>query len=152
MIGRKLLPHAPPLSIDPTREIWFITVCCKRRGENELATPETGKALIESVKYRWELGHWHPFLFLVMPDHCHALISFPQERSIRRTVSDWKRWTASRLDIEWQIDFFDHRLRDEESYSEKAAYIVENPVRAGLVSDAAAWPYVWRAPGIWAGE
>jgi REP element-mobilizing transposase RayT len=151
MPGRKSLPHAPPLSVDTTREIWFVTVCCKRRKENQLALPDVGKALLESVSYRRELGHWHPFLFLLMPDHCHALVSFPQERSIVRTVADWKHWTATRHGVEWQIDFFDHRLRDEESFSEKAAYIAQNPVRAGLVSDATAWPYVWRAPGVYVG-
>jgi hypothetical protein len=41
----------------------------------------------------------------------------------------------------WQRDFFDHRLRDDESFEEKAAYILNNPVRAGLVNRFEDWPY-----------
>ena len=36
---------------------------------------------------------------------------------------------------------FDHVLRNDESYGEKWKYVRENPVRAGLVSRADAWPY-----------
>jgi hypothetical protein len=32
-------------------------------------------------------------------------------------------------------------LRSSESYSEKWDYVVENPVRAGLVGRADDWPY-----------
>jgi len=93
-------------------------------------------------------GHWYPHLFLLMPDHCHALISFPIDRPIRRTISDWKHWTSVNHGIGWQRDFFDHRLRGDEAFTEKASYIANNPVRAGLISSPEEWPYVWRAPGF----
>jgi putative transposase len=41
----------------------------------------------------------------------------------------------------WQKGFFDHVLRSEESYSEKWLYVVENPVRRGLVAQAQDWPF-----------
>jgi REP element-mobilizing transposase RayT len=41
----------------------------------------------------------------------------------------------------WQPGFFDHILRNDESYSEKCEYVRENPVRAGLVQQAEDWPY-----------
>ena len=41
----------------------------------------------------------------------------------------------------WQPGFFDHLLRSSESYAEKWNYVRENLVRAGLVDDAANWPY-----------
>jgi putative transposase len=148
MPGRRSLPHRPPLTIDSAREIWFVTICCASRGENQLTSPTVSEALMESVRYRWMQGHWHPHLFLLMPDHCHALISFPADRSIRRTISDWKHWTSTHHGIIWQRDFFDHRLRGDEAFSEKASYIDNNPVRAGLISTPDEWPFVWRAPGM----
>jgi len=39
----------------------------------------------------------------------------------------------------WQPGFFDHVLRNDESYSQKWDY--ENPVRAELVIRADEWPY-----------
>ena len=40
-----------------------------------------------------------------------------------------------------QKGFFDHLLRDGESYAEKWAYVEQNPVRAGLVKTVLEWPY-----------
>ncbi len=151
MAGRKSLPHDPPAWIDPACEIWFITICCKPRGTNQLTRPEVSAAVLDSVAYRWRLGHWHPHVFLLMPDHCHALISFPPERSMQKTVADWKHWTASQHGVVWQKDFFDHRLRRDESFAEKSDYIARNPARAGLVAEPRDWPHVWRAPGVFTG-
>lgn len=61
-------------------------------------------------------------------------------------MSDWKHFTARTLGIEWQRDFFDHRLRHR-SFVEKAHYIRMNPVRAGLVEKLEEWPYVWTMHG-----
>jgi putative transposase len=41
----------------------------------------------------------------------------------------------------WEEGFFDHLLRSDESMSEKWDYVVQNPVRAGLVKRAEDWPY-----------
>ncbi len=41
----------------------------------------------------------------------------------------------------WQEGFFDHLIRNPESYEEKWSYVRENPVRAGLVDSAERWPY-----------
>ncbi len=79
-----------------------------------------------------------------MPDHCHALLSFPEAGpSIIKTIADWKHWLAFKLKIRWQRDFFEHRIRRDESGEQKMAYILENPVRAKLVACAEEWPYVW---------
>jgi putative transposase len=81
-----------------------------------------------------------------MPDHCHALLSFSPEGEISKVIRNWKRWTARQLSIRWQVDFFDHRLRHEESFAEKFNYILANPVRQGLVPTADLWPHVWVPP------
>lgn len=65
-----------------------------------------------------------------------------------KTVADWKRWLAVRAGVGWQEGFFDHRLRVEESFEEKAHYLRTNPVRAGLVNDGEVWPYLWDEDGL----
>jgi len=67
------------------------------------------------------------------------------QRPMEEIIADWKRFLANELKIEWQRDFFDHRLRKEESYREKADYIRANPVRAGLVREPEEWPCFWTA-------
>ena len=81
--------------------------------------------------------------FLVMPDHIHALISFAYNPDLQHTVSEWKRYTSRKYNINWQRDFFDHRLINDESYLKKENYIALNPVRAGLVSEPEEWLYSW---------
>ena len=41
----------------------------------------------------------------------------------------------------WQSEYWDRQLRRGDSYAEKWEYVVNNPVRHGLVKNAAAWPY-----------
>jgi putative transposase len=41
----------------------------------------------------------------------------------------------------WQPGFFDHLLRNDESYAAKWNYVVQNPVRRGLVAEPEKWPY-----------
>jgi type I restriction enzyme R subunit len=41
----------------------------------------------------------------------------------------------------WQHESFDHWVRDVEEMERIMRYIEENPVKAGLVSSAALWPY-----------
>ena len=76
-----------------------------------------------------------------MPDHVHLLVKFSQD-GVRKVVMNWKRYAATKVGVMWQRDFFDHRLRSDESFSEKAFYIRNNPVRAGLVDNPNKWPYV----------
>jgi putative transposase len=85
---------------------------------------------------------WYLVLLLLMPDHLHALVSIGGETKLSSLIGSFKRATARYAGIEWQRNFFDHRLRHVESLESKAVYIRRNPVRAGLVSVERDWPYV----------
>ena len=140
---RKHLPHNVPLGIDPSKEVYFLTINCRKRGINFLAHQGVAASIFETAICRQERRLWFVHLLLVMPDHIHALVSFPPFAiRLQQVVSDWKRWTARQLGIEWQSDFFEHRLRTDESAREKADYILANPVRAGLVTRPEDWPHV----------
>ena len=142
---RKTLAHDSPSWIDPAKEIYFITICCRKRGVNQLAVPAISEPLIETIKHRNERLDWYAHLGMVMPDHVHLLVSFSRDSRLQTTISKWKEWTAKTLQIQWQRDFFEHRLRREESYREKADYIMLNPVRAGLVATTEDWPHMFVA-------
>ncbi len=142
--NRHSLPHHVPLWVDPQKELYFITIACQRRSQTQLTHPEIAGPLLETVKLRHEKFIWYAHIFLLMPDHIHALLSFPPSRNaVQHTITQWKRWTARQMGIEWQRDFFEHRLRSDESWREKADYILANPVRKGLVTEACQWPYVF---------
>lgn len=140
-IGRKSLPHDPPVWIDPSKEIFFITICAADRSADPLLAH--APALLTSARENQNRANWHARIFLIMPDHIHALLHFRSDISMRETIRSWKRWTAKTLKIAWQDGFFDHRLRGDESADAKAKYIHENPVRAGLVAREEDWPHVY---------
>ena len=145
---RKSLPHAVPLWVDPSREIYFITINCREPLRNQLARPEIAGPLFETVRHRQEKFLWWPHLFLLMPDHLHALLSFPPSgKPLATVVSQWKEWTAKTIGLCWQRDFFEHRLRHDESRCQKADYILQNPVRKKFVAQPEVWPFVYFADG-----
>jgi len=111
----------------------------------DLTEPQTARRLLESVAFYTDRGRWWAWLFLVMPDHLHTLLSFPREERMSAVIGDWKRFHAGSHGIVWQQGYFDHRLRQEESFAEKAAYIRANPVVKGLCLSAEDWPWVYAA-------
>jgi putative transposase len=83
-----------------------------------------------------------------MPDHLHMLIGVPGNAQLSSLIRDFKRITTRIANIAWQRNFFDHRLRRDESLDEKVAYIRENPVRAGLIAESEEWAYAMDASDL----
>jgi len=141
---REWLRHETPNWIRPENERFFITICCRQRHAKQLTTALIGPKLMQSFEFGHDRGDWYGHLFLMMPDHLHAIMSFPEPlTSMKKTISDWKRLTARRHAIKWQDGFFDHRLRGSAAWDEKAAYIRKNPVRANFCKNPEDWPWVW---------
>jgi REP-associated tyrosine transposase len=81
-----------------------------------------------------------------MPDHIHLFVRGGDDFKLAQWVNGLKRGISVALGATkkrplWQPGFFDHVLRNDESYSQKWEYVRENPVRAGLVVRADEWPY-----------
>jgi hypothetical protein len=82
-----------------------------------------------------------------MPDRLHALVNLQDRdasvsafsRLIKRSITSAcpdRTWA-------WQQGCFDHLLRPTESASDKLAYMLVNPVIAGLVRSWRDWPYTY---------
>ena len=140
---RHTLPHEVPSWVKKG-SLYFLTICGKPRGKNQFCHSEISAKIIATVTRRHDSEVWFMRLFLLMPDHVHALVSFPQEADMLASVRQWKNYLARMHGIKWQRDFFEHRLRNAESWEEKAHYIRQNPVRAGLIANAEAWAYQWK--------
>ena len=54
-----------------------------------------------------------------MPDHLHMLIGVPGNAQLSSLIRDFKRITTRIANIARQRNFFDHRLRRDESLDEK---------------------------------
>ena len=91
--------------------------------------------------------------WVLMPDHWHGLLQLKEGECLQRQVLLIKSHTAkasnraqSRTGSVWARAFHDRALRRDEDLFKAARYLVANPVRAGLVSRVADYPY-WDA--IW---
>ncbi len=90
--------------------------------------------------------HFHVFIYCFMPDHVHLLIEGDETSNLIQFISDFKRLTAyhfkernnARL---WQESFYDRILRAEESLTDAARYVLNNPVRWGLVKGVLDYPF-----------
>jgi REP element-mobilizing transposase RayT len=139
---RQRLYHDVPSWVAET-SLYFVTFCTIPRGRNQLCLPKVGARLLGSAIHYHRTTRWWIRLFLLMPDHVHALIAVPKGESLPDSIRMWKGYQTKLHGISWQSGFFDHRLRSAESEQEKTNYILQNPVRAGLVSKPEDWPYVW---------
>ena len=78
-----------------------------------------------------------------MPDHVHMIFTplvdlEKSEHLINRQLG--------RTGQVWQEESFDRVLRVSEKLDEKMAYILDNPMRKGLVSSPEEYRWLWIAP------
>lgn len=81
--------------------------------------------------------------YVIMPDHMHLFVRGHEDFDLAMWVRGLKRTMTRELKRSepWQPGFFDHVIRDRESYEQKWYYVHLNPVRAGLVLEPSEWPY-----------
>ena len=137
------LHHKTPSWVEDG-SVFHIRLRCAVENRVALIQPAVAQALLDSAMYYSGKARWFVHLFLIMPDHIHALISFPKEEVMGRVVGDWKRYQIGQHGIHWQDNFFDHRIRNTKEYFEKAVYIRNNPVAKGLCAIPEEWPW-WHA-------
>ena len=85
-------------------------------------------------------------VYCLMPDHFHCLVQPVAGRSISDFIGEFKgksvkifRDAGRRL--KWQRSFYDHIVRQEEDLQELTKYILNNPVRKGIVADYRDYKY-----------
>ena len=85
--------------------------------------------------------HLVPLLaFCVMPDHVHLLMSPSRTCDVPTFVGQFKNlaqrraWALEVRGAFWQPSFYDRGLRREDDVATLVDYILDNPVRAGLVA------------------
>jgi putative transposase len=132
--------------------IYLVTFCTHARKpifrDHDIAT--------DAVSALLEPRHWsdaHLMTWVLMPDHWHGLIQLNSDIALSQLIGRLKGASARALGQRhphigplWQNSFHDHALRVEEDVPTVAHYILNNPVRAGLVDAADAYPFLGRLP------
>lgn len=91
--------------------------------------------------------------WVLMPDHLHWLFQLGAVADLPATMKLFKARSARSLNQYlhrtgsiWQKAYYDHALRRDEDVPKVARYIIENPLRAGLVSNIgeySLWDSMW---------
>ena len=123
--------------------MFFVTFCTARR-RSVLANDPIHRALIGYG--RIALDHNIALRrYVIMPDHIHLFVQGDPRFDLGRWIGGRKRFVAAAVTGGrsglWQRGFFDHLIRNSQSYSQKWEYVRDNPVRAGLVSRREDWPF-----------
>ena len=147
--------------------IYYITTVIYNR-LGILAAPSFILPVLDSLNF-YRFKHRVKLLgYVIMPDHLHLLIWPYGASSISDFMRDFKKFTASRIvrqaEVEnrqdllvafaqageetgrsenkvWQDSFWDKIIYTEKFLRQKLNYIHRNPIRAGLVDDLSDFPY-----------
>ena len=104
--------------------------------------------IIECLKFEKRRLGCKVFTYCLMPEHLHFLtaptnlqksvIEFVNQFKGKSTSLAWKYGIEGSL---WQKRWYDHILRKNEDISRIGEYVLNNPVRRGLVLDWTTYPY-----------
>ncbi len=95
--------------------------------------------------------------YCIMSNHVHLVFEHivdsnkkPSNHPISDILRDLKKYTARKSNITlnrsgkfWHIESYDHVIRGDDELENQIAYVLHNPVKAGLVSDWEDWPYTY---------
>jgi REP element-mobilizing transposase RayT len=112
-----------------------------------VAYPPLAAALLESIRDRITYYDARLHLCCLMPDHTHLIVQIAT-KSLIDVVRDLKSvttriaWQHGNSGALWQKSFYDHGVRDVADFDAIVAYILDNPVRAGLAETWEDYPYI----------
>jgi REP element-mobilizing transposase RayT len=122
--------------------IYFVTLCVKDR-RRVLANTRVFEEMQTTIS---QLRRWRVLAGVIMPEHAHWIVAPIEHRGL--SVGDFStgfkrvlRKTLGSQPWEWQRGCFDRLFRSDENLRNKWIYVMDNPVRQGLVQKAQDWPY-----------
>jgi REP element-mobilizing transposase RayT len=129
----KIKQVAPGRQIDPSAPFTTCRALGQQANDSLLFYRTQGKLLI--------------FAYCIMPTHAHILTSPQGGANLSTILGSYESyvarlsWEHGVIGILWQRSFYDHVLRGHDNAERIAAYIINNPVKAGLVTDWRDWPW-----------
>ena len=134
---------------------YFLTASVAQR-RKIFAKRDNAKIVLDTIHWLHTVNRFVVDAAVVMPDHLH-IVGCLGESTLAKVMHSLKSYSARRLAVAgvktpvWQKGFHDHGLRDDEDYRSRAAYVLRNPLRAGLVRRVEDYPYIVY-PGWWSGS
>src|SRR5688500_16674078 len=137
------------------RYSYFLTFCTDQR-RRRFIDASVSAMVVRQILRAAKRFEFEILAYCVMPDHVHALVHGTSDgadlrRFMKRVKQSsgqiYRRWSNEAL---WQEGYYDRVVRPEEDLSGIVRYIVENPVREGLVKSPLEYQFVGST--VWALE
>lgn len=125
--------------------------CNSRTAPGKVLSEDERTIVFNAIVYLHQ-RHYDLFAVVVMPDHFHIIIQPTTNAegasvSLPRIFHSIKSFTSNKLTkvrgVAWQDEHFDHIIRSEKEFYEQIRYIENNPLEAGLVSNAGNYKWLW---------
>ena len=126
---------------------YSLTFCTDHR-RHLLVDPAVVSLVLTQISRAAAENRFAVIAYCFMPDHLHLLIEGRSDASdCKRFIARAKQYSAfyfSRAyhQVLWQRYGYEHVLQDDERSEIVAKYIVEHPIRAGLVRRVEDYPHV----------
>jgi len=86
------LHHTVPHWVEPGA-LFHIRIRLDRdKQQRPLVDPSLAPLLLDSATFYEQNTRWLITLFVLMPDHVHAVLSFQRDKSMSEVIRDWKRF------------------------------------------------------------
>ena len=116
------------------------TLCVENHGElfRRIDIIRTFNQILKQELSRQRIRNW---IYVYMPDHLHMIVEGLEESSdLWKAMVVFKQKTGFWLSkneerYSWQKDFYDHLILSDAEFRKQVAYIIDNPVRKGLVKE-----------------
>jgi REP element-mobilizing transposase RayT len=117
-------------------------------GDSFLRRPEIAELVSNALRFfaetRYDLLAW-----VVMPNHVHVVVHPLNGWSLSQVLKSWKGYTAREANrlldrtgqTFWQVESYDHLIRDDEDRHRCCQYTSMNPVNARLCAAPEDWPW-----------
>ncbi len=110
--------------------------------------------LVQQALHFYDGKRYSLVCYCIMANHVHIVVGLPEAAPpLAQTLQALKGYTASqgnkllgRQGQFWQCESYDHVVRSTAELERVVAYVLNNPVKAGLVEDWQQWPYTYWAP------
>ncbi|MBM4287512.1 MAG: hypothetical protein FJ135_05080 [Deltaproteobacteria bacterium] len=140
-------PHRLPKEYYRGETTVALTLCVQDK-KQIFSNPDIVQTFIDMLE---ELAQKHQCVvpvYCFMPDHLHLIVSgSAEETKLLPFIVSFKQKTGFWLSknmagVRWQKNYYDHVLRRQESLIAYIRYIINNPVRKGLVAYWHEYPFI----------
>lgn len=157
--NRKL--HRLPARAYVTTDCEYSFTLCARHKGKPFDIPNLAELVIQSLLWTKQKHNWLLFCYCLMPDHLHFVCRLTQDGfklfnagsrgwQLEGVLDHLARFKSYTTNQSWQLGYrgklwqkssYDRVLDLQKPFEQIVQYTLENPMRAGLVSNWQQWPY-----------